>query len=69
MDFVVISKKDNYDCCTGYGVFSSENEPVQHVISFLCLSINQKRNPISYEFQKYNKRVISVGVFLVLRAG
>jgi hypothetical protein len=28
--------------------------------------MNQKRNPTSYEFLKYNKTIISVGVFLVL---
>jgi hypothetical protein len=66
MDFVAISKKDKYHCCTSYGVFSSKNEPVQHVNLFLCLSVNQKRNPTSYEFLKYNKTIISVGVFLVL---
>jgi len=68
MDLAVISKKENYVCCAGYGVLSSENKPIQHVISFhlISLSMNQKRNPTSYEFLKYNKTIISVGVFLVL---
>ena len=33
---------------------------------FFCPSLNQKRNRTSYEFLKYNKTIISVGVFLVL---